>query len=162
MTIAQLDRSPRRTTAEHAVPPAVSPITSESTPAHDDAGGAWGHGDFVRNIVDLVDRYGAAHALHCVLSDSRGVPTAGGRRHHTLAAYFVWAVDWLLSAGLEPWEVLWHPLVGANSPRAWYDAEVLASATAHDGFVDPPVFGAGAPTPADFSIVDWLANPTIV
>ena len=55
--------------------------------------------------------------------------------HHTRSSFFVWAVDRLVDAGLTDIQIIWHPLVDAQSPLAWYSEDVLSSEAARTGFV---------------------------
>lgn len=105
------------------------------------------HSHFVASLVDLVCSEGASDALATVRADRPAF--ADGEYHDTRAVFFVWAVDRLVSAGLTRTQVLWHPLVHADSPLAWWSAEVLDSRTARHGFVAPTGLADGEPVPCE-------------
>jgi hypothetical protein len=105
------------------------------------------HSHFVASLVDLVRSEGASDALATVRTDRPAF--ADGEYHDTRAVFFVWAVERLVSAGLTRTQVLWHPLVHADSPLAWWSADVLDSDVARHGFVAPTGLAAGEPTPAE-------------
>jgi hypothetical protein len=105
------------------------------------------HSHFVASLVDLVSSEGAEAALATVRDEHPAF--ADGHYHDTRAVFFVWAVDRLVAAGLTRTQVLWHPLVHADSPRAWWSDEVLESSVARHGFVAPTGLAAGEPTPAE-------------
>jgi hypothetical protein len=89
-------------------------------------------------VISLVRSRGAHTALAELL-------TAG--HHHTVAVYRVWAVTRLVDAGLSDVGVLWHPLLDARSPLAWWDEPTLASDEARSGWVPPTLSEPGEPTP---------------
>jgi hypothetical protein len=105
------------------------------------------HSHFVASLVDLVRSEGASDALATVRADRPAF--ADGAYHDTRAVFFVWAVDRLVSAGLTRTQVLWHPLVHADSPLAWWPTEVLDSSAARHGFVAPTGLADGEPAPAE-------------
>jgi hypothetical protein len=105
------------------------------------------HSHFVASLVDLVRSEGASDALATVRVDRPAF--ADGEYHDTRAVFFVWAVERLVSAGLSRTQVLWHPLVHADSPLAWWSADVLESDVARQGFVAPTGLAAGEPTPVE-------------
>jgi hypothetical protein len=84
------------------------------------------HVEYLQTLIQAVRQDGAAAALDQQLA-------AG--LHHTKSSYFVWAVDRLVDAGLSDIEIIWHPLVDAHSPLAWYSEDVLSSEAARTGFV---------------------------
>lgn len=69
--------------------------------------------------------------------------------HATLATFWVWAIDRLVTAGLSDMQILWHPLTDARSPLAWYPADVLASDAAREHFVPATLALAHEPQPHD-------------
>lgn len=105
------------------------------------------HTSFVGGLVDLVREHGAAAALTALRAERPAL--RDGRYHDTEAVFFVWAVERLLDAGLTRTAVLWHPLVHADSPAAWWSTEVLDSAEAFDHFVVPTGLAAGEPCPLE-------------
>lgn len=110
-----------------------------STPTH--------HLDLVGTLADNIRLVGAAETL-AVLRDERPA-IHDGEYHDTRAVFFVWAVDRLLAAGLTPTALLWHPLVHADSPLAWWSADVLESPVATHGFVAPTGLLPGEPMPCE-------------
>ncbi len=103
------------------------------------------HHEFIRSLLHSVRESGAAATLD-ELSVTR--PRFDrGNYHHTRAVFFVWAVDRLVSAGLTDMGVLWHPLVDAESPLAWWSVGVLESAEAHDVFLPSTEALPGEPQP---------------
>ena len=110
---------------------------------------AWDHWTFLQEVIELVrrDRTTALDRLRertAVL----GVPAAGGEPHETLAAFYVWAVDRLLAAGLDDHRVRWHPLTGPTAPRAWYRPATLRAAVARTCVVASDLARPGEPAPA--------------
>jgi hypothetical protein len=105
------------------------------------------HSHFVASVVDLVRSEGARDALATVRAERPAF--VGGEYHDTRAVFFVWAVERLVSAGLSRTQVLWHPLVHADSPLAWWSTEVLDSSAARQGFVTPTGLAEGEPTPVE-------------
>lgn len=67
--------------------------------------------------------------------------------HQTVAAFVVWAIDRLVDAGLSDMGVLWHPLVQAESARAWWTDETLAGDAATERFVPSDKALAHEPQP---------------
>lgn len=112
----------------------------------------WNHRAFLLTTIHLVRECGAGVALEQLrpIVRDRGVPRHDvDGSHETLLVFYVWAVERLLAAGRSTVEVLWHPLVDARSPLAWYSRSVLESAEARDHFVisDRAVRGEPAPHP---------------
>jgi hypothetical protein len=105
------------------------------------------HASFISALIGNVRDRGAAAALD-ELDATR--PLIAGRPYgHTTAAFYVWAVDRLIDAGLSDVGVLWHPLVDARSIEAWYPEEVLAGDAARAGFVPSPLALFGEPQPTE-------------
>ena len=98
-------------------------------------------------IVDLVQRDGADAALASLRSDRPAIHD--GAYHDTRAVFLVWAAQRLLDAGLSRTSVLWHPLVHVDSPLVWWDADVLDSDVARDGFVAPTHGTSAEPAPCE-------------
>ncbi len=71
--------------------------------------------------------------------------------HETLATFWVWAVDRLVSAGLSDIAILWHPLTDDRSPLAWWDEATLASSDARVSFVPSTSAATWEPQPQSFA-----------
>lgn len=116
----------------------------------------WNHTAFVFVTIRLVHDEAGSAALDRLrtITAAYGLPAAasipGGQTgpHETLAVFFAWAVQRLLGAGLSTTEVLWHPLVGATAPLAWYDPATLASVGARERFVASDRVLPGEPAPS--------------
>jgi hypothetical protein len=91
------------------------------------------HIDLISTITRLVRGVGASGAIHHLRVTRPAID--GGRYHDTLAVFYVWAVDRLVSAGLSDTAVLWHPLTDNRSPLAWWDVETLLGDDAARRFV---------------------------
>lgn len=91
------------------------------------------HVEFITSLVRSVRTVGAA----ATLDDLRATRPAivDGAYHDTVAVFFVWAVDRLVTAGLTDFAVVLHPLTDAHSPLAWWEAETLALPLAREYFV---------------------------
>jgi hypothetical protein len=103
------------------------------------------HFEFLQALIPAVRQLGPTAALEQLPAP---------RTHQTIATFFVWAVARLVDAGLSDSQILWHPLVDANSPKAWYSEELLASSVAVAGFVPSDKALPGEPQP----LLPALAN----
>lgn len=103
--------------------------------------------EFLRSVLHSVRAAGAAATLDQVRTSRPAF--CRGEYHDTRAVFVVWAVDRLVAAGLSDIGILWHPLVDEHSPLVWWDAEVLESAAARDGFVPSTAALPGEPQPVE-------------
>ncbi|MFZ4810158.1 MAG: hypothetical protein ACOYL9_02330 [Ilumatobacteraceae bacterium] len=101
------------------------------------------HVDVIATTTRTVRESGAVAALDELRS------SFGDQYHHTLAVFFVWAIDRLVDAGLTDVQILWHPLTDAQSPLAWYDRATLVSVEARRGFVASTLALPGEPAPVE-------------
>ncbi|MCB9381405.1 MAG: hypothetical protein H6513_12025 [Acidimicrobiaceae bacterium] len=91
------------------------------------------HHEFLRSLLVSIRERGAAATLDQVRADRPRFHD--GHYHDTRAVFFVWAVDRLVTADLSDMGVLWHPLLDADSPLAWWPVGILESAAAHEHFI---------------------------
>ena len=100
---------------------------------------------FVDVLIDAVRAMGAAATL-AELRHARPTITTEGY-HDTVAVFYVWAIDRLVSAGLSDTQIHWHPLVDGGSLHAWWDDATLRSQRARDRFVASTRALVGEPAP---------------
>lgn len=105
------------------------------------------HIDLISTITRLVRGVGASGAIHHLRVTRPAIDN--GRYHDTLAVFYVWAVDRLVSAELSDTAILWHPLTDNQSPLAWWDADTLRSDAAATRFVASTLALPGEPAPTD-------------
>jgi hypothetical protein len=96
------------------------------------------HFEFLQVLIPAVRQAGPVAALEQLPAP---------RTHQTIATFFVWAVARLVDAGLTDSQILWHPLVDANSPLAWYSEALLATPEAFSAFVPADKALDGEPQP---------------
>jgi len=109
------------------------------------------HWTLVLATIHLVREDGAVAALdtlRAALARTGHPVSADQRAHETLTVFVVWAVHRLLTAGLTPTQVLWHPLLGTEAPLAWYDRATLQSEAAHATFVASTLALPSEPAPS--------------
>ncbi len=105
------------------------------------------HVELISTITRAVRDRGAAVAL-AELRTARPAFTAAGY-HDTMAVFYVWAVDRLVTAGRSDRQILWHPLTDCRTLQAWWDDATLASDAARDAFVPSTCALAGDPVPVE-------------
>ena len=110
------------------------------------------HAEFLSSILRTVRASGAASALEQVRTTRPAFHAdnaLGATYHDTRAVFFVWAIDRLVTGGLNDFGVLWHPLLDTFSPQVWWTAATLASADAADHFVPCELARTGEPQPTE-------------
>ena len=110
------------------------------------------HSEFLSSILRSVRASGAASALEQVRTVRPAFhadTVLGAMYHDTRAVFFVWAIDRLVTGGLNDFGVLWHPLLDTHSPQVWWTAATLASADAADHFVPSELASTGEPQPTE-------------
>ena len=105
------------------------------------------HIDLISTITRLVRGVGATGAMHHLRVTRPAIDN--GRYHDTLAVFYVWAVDRLVSAELSDTAILWHPLTDNRSPLAWWDVETLHTYAAATRFVPSTLALENEPQPTD-------------
>jgi hypothetical protein len=122
-----------------------------------------GHVELLRTITAIVRDQGPASGLDTLRRARPAlVPAkvdhivdhdAHDGYHHTLAVFYVWAVDRLVEAGLNDVAILWHPLTDPRSPWSWWDEQTLASSAARNGFVASTTAAAWEPAPFEPAVL---------
>ena len=88
--------------------------------------------------------------------------TPTGGYHDTITVYFVWAVDRLLSEGLDTPAILRDPLVERTALLEWWDKETLMSSAARAAWLEPTLPSNGTPDHRSiFSSNSWLSDPML-
>ena len=112
----------------------------------------WTHEGHLLACVSLVRHHGAVEALAILrgaippYNEATGVantPTSG--YHDTITVYYVWAVDHLLSVGLDTPSILVDPLVERTALLRWWDKETLMSSAARAAWTEPTTIDVASP-----------------
>jgi hypothetical protein len=113
--------------------------------------GAMTHAELITSLAGRIRVAGPDAALTELRSAQTPICDPDGvvAVHDTLAVFYMWAVDRLVSAGLTDLQVVWHPLVDTRSPRAWWDDTTLRSDAARTTFVPSTLARAGEPSPVE-------------
>lgn len=116
------------------------------------------HTEFLSSILRTVRASGAAVALEQLRTDRPAFHVAADQTasyhdtvifHDTLAVFYVWAIDRLVTGGLTDFGVLWHPLVDSRSPLVWWTAATLAGPAAAEHFVAAELARPTEPQPVE-------------
>lgn len=116
------------------------------------------HTEFLSSILRTVRASGAAVALEQLRTTRPAFHTDADQvaiYHDTRAAFFVWAIDRLVTGGLSDFGVLCHPLLDSRSPLVWWSAATLATPAATEHFVVAELARPCEPQPVELlSLVD--------
>ncbi len=110
------------------------------------------HTEFLSFILRSVRASGAAVALEQLRTDRPAFHTDADQAaayHDTLAVFYVWAIDRLVTGGLSDFGVLWHPLLDSRSPLVWWSAATLATPAAAEHFVASELARLSEPQPVE-------------
>ena len=105
------------------------------------------HSEFLSSLIHSVHTVGAGATLDELRRTRPEI--VDGEYHDTLATYYVWAVDRLISADLSDVAIHWHPLTDRFSPLSWWPAERLQQRDAFDHFVPSTLVQLGEPEPVE-------------
>ena len=114
----------------------------------------WTHEAHVQAGLSLVLRSGAAQALatlreaiprYNVSTNTANNDSSG--YHDTLTVYYVWAIDELLREGVNPEDIVEHPLVSRTAPLEYWNREELFSVEARHHWVAPTLTISGTKSP---------------
>ena len=110
------------------------------------------HTEFLSSILRTVRASGAAVALEQLRTDRPAFHVNSDQTalyHDTLAVFYVWGIDRLVTGGLSDFGVLWHPLLDVRSPHVWWTAATLATPAAAEGFVAAELARPTEPQPVE-------------